>query len=139
MPAATRVECYDILVDSDELRRSALGPVMERLTSRADELPPVVNGVGLLPRPQRFYFRFETSIETARWAGGGADQDACLALRAEVAHAIEHGIATLRHTQSRDPEGALMVRLMRQLAGKMPGSRRRSARVRTPRRSKSSG
>ena len=132
-------ECYDILVDSDELRQSALGPVLERLIPRADELPPVVNGVGLLPRPQRFYFRFETPIETAPWTGRSADQDACLALRAEVARAIEHAIAALRHTQSRDPEGALTVRLMRQLAGKTPGSRRLGAAARTPRRRKGSG
>jgi 1-acyl-sn-glycerol-3-phosphate acyltransferase len=127
-------ECYDILVDSDELRRSALGPLLERLTPRADELPPLVSGGSLLPRPQRFYFRFEAPIETARWAGRSADQEACLALRAEVAAAIEHGIAALRHTQSRDPEGALAVRLMRQLTGKAPGSRRRSTGARAPRR-----
>lgn len=124
-------ECYDILVDSDELRQSVLGPVLERITPRPDELPPVVSGVGLLPRPQRFYFRFEAPVETVRWAGRSADQEACLALRAEVAHAIEHGIAALRHTQSRDPEAALAVRLMRQLTGKTPGSRRRGARART--------
>lgn len=132
-------ECYDILVDSDDLRRSVLGPVLERLTTRADELPPVVNGVGLLPRPQRFYFRFETPIATTRWAGRSADQDACLALRAEVAGAIEHGIAALRHTQSRDPEGLLTVRLMRQLGGKTSGRRRRGVHARTPRRGTSLG
>lgn len=127
-------ECYDILVDSDELRRTPLGPALEWLTPRADELPPVVTGLGPLPRPQRFYFRFEAPIETTPWRGQGANQEACLELRTEVARAIEHGIAALRHTQGRDPEGALAVRLMRELAGKTPGGRRRGARARPLRR-----
>ena len=110
-------ECYDILVDGDELRHSPLGPVLEWLTPRPDELPPVVAGIGPLPRPQRFYFRFEAPIETRRWAGRGGDQAACLELRAEVARAIEHGIQLLRRTRRRDPEAALAVRLARELAG----------------------
>ena len=110
-------ECYDILVDGDELRHSPLGPVLEWLTPRPDELPPVVAGIGPLPRPQRFYFRFEAPIETRRWAGRGGDQAACLELRAEVARAIEHGIQLLRRTRRRDPEAALAVRLACELAG----------------------
>ena len=81
-------ECYDILVDSDELRRTPLGPVLEWLTPRPDEIPPIVAGIGPLPRPQRFYFRFDAPIETRRWAGRADDQTACLELRAQVAQAI---------------------------------------------------
>lgn len=111
-------DCYDILVDSDEMRRSVVGPVLEWMTPRADELPPVVSGLGLAPRPQRFYFRFEQPIETTSWAGRSDDQDACLELRGRVASAIEHGIAALHRSQGRDPERALGVRLMRELAGR---------------------
>ncbi len=116
-------ECYDILVDSDEMRHSALGPVLERLTMRADELPPLVAGIGPLPRPQRFYFRFEVPIETRKWAGRAHSQTACLELRAEVAHAIERGIKALKQVRRRDPDAPLVARLMRQLAGQTPERR----------------
>ncbi|MCC6763418.1 MAG: acyltransferase family protein [Deltaproteobacteria bacterium] len=118
-------ECYDILVDSDDLRRTPLGTLLDWLTPRADELPPLVNGLGLLPRPQRFYFRFETPIETTPWAGRSADRDACLELRAVVAAAVERGITALRRTRRRDPERALGLRIARELRGKGPGRRRR--------------
>ncbi len=111
-------ECFDILVDSDEMRRSAIGPLLEWLTPRADELPPLVNGLGLVPRPQRFYFRFGDPIETAPWVGRGDDQEACLELRSAVAEAIEHGIAALRRSRRRDPERAFGLRLARELAGR---------------------
>ena len=132
-------ECYDILVDSDELRQSLLGPVLEWLTPRPDEFPPIVAGLGPLPRPQRFYFRFEAPIETRRWAGRAGDQTACLELRAEVARAIERGIRFLRRVQRRDPEAALAVRLARELAGATPGPPRAASGVGTRRRSKSRG
>jgi 1-acyl-sn-glycerol-3-phosphate acyltransferase len=118
-------ECYDILVDSNEMRRSPVGPVLEWLSPRADEFPPVVAGIGPLPRPQRFYFRFAPPIETRRWAGRAGDQSACLELRAEVAQAIERGIRTLQRVRRRDPEATLAVRLVRRLAG--PAKKRRPA------------
>ena len=106
-------ECYDILVDSDEMRHSPLGPVLEWLTDRADGMPPLVAGIGPLPRPQRFYFRFAAPIDTQRWAGRAHDQAACLELRAEVARAIERGIKTLLRERRRDPEAKPAARLAR--------------------------
>lgn len=105
-------ECYDILLDSDEMRGSALGPVLEWLSPRPDEIPPLVAGIGPLPRPQRFYFRFAKPIETARWKGRAHRQAACLELRAEVARAIERGIAALRRTRRDDPYATLGARLL---------------------------
>jgi len=127
-------ECYDILVDSDELRQSPLGPVVEWLAPRPDELPPLVAGIGPLPRPQRFYFRFAAPIETRRWAGRAGDQTACLELRAEVARAVEHGIALLRRARRRDPEATLAARLIGRLRGPAPASspRRRKRQGRRP-------
>jgi 1-acyl-sn-glycerol-3-phosphate acyltransferase len=132
-------ECYDIIVDSDELRQSGLGPVLEWLTPRPDELPPVVAGIGPLPRPQRFYFRFEAPIETRKWAGRAGDQTACLELRAEVARAVEHGIATLRRARRRDPEATLAARLMHRVAGQTPGRQRVALRAGNRRRGKKRG
>ncbi len=129
-------ECYDILVDSDEMRHSPLGPILERLTMRADELPPLVAGIGPLPRPQRFYFRFDAPIETRKWAGRAHSQTACLELRAEVARAIERGIKALKRERQRDPEATLITRLMHRLAGGVP--EHRGAQRRTGSRSRAS-
>jgi hypothetical protein len=116
-------ECYDILVDSDEMRRSPLGPILEWLAPRPDEIPPVVAGIGPLPRPQRFYFRFMARIDTRRWGRRAGSQAACLELRAEVARAIGRGISVLRREQRRDPEATLAARLTRQLRRSMPARR----------------
>ncbi|HVN87046.1 MAG TPA: lysophospholipid acyltransferase family protein [Candidatus Binatia bacterium] len=132
-------ECYDILVDSDEMRRSPLGPVLERFTQRVDEFPPVVAGIGPLPRPQRFYFGFGAPIETRKWARRAHDQSACLALRAEVAHAIERGIKTLKQVRRRDPNATLVTRLMRQLVGRTPERRAVARRTRSRRRTPKCG
>ncbi len=110
-------ECYDILIDSDEMRHSALGPVLNRLTARVDEFPPVVAGLGPLPRPKRFYFRFAPPIDTRKWARRAHNQAACLELRAEVASAIERGIKSLQRQRRLDPEATLAARVIRRLVG----------------------
>jgi 1-acyl-sn-glycerol-3-phosphate acyltransferase len=88
-------DCYDIVVDSDEMRRSPIGPVLERLAPRPDEIPPIVAGIGPFPRPQRFYFAFARPIETRAYGGREGDDLVCLALRAKVQHAIERRIRFL--------------------------------------------
>lgn len=105
-------ECYDILIDSDEMRHSPIGPLLERLAPRPDEIPPVVRGIGLLPRPQRFYFYFGSPIDTKRYAGKHGDQSACLHLRDRVQKVVERGIAFLQRERSRDPQSALPARLI---------------------------
>jgi 1-acyl-sn-glycerol-3-phosphate acyltransferase len=123
-------ECYDILVDSDEMRNSPLGPALQWLTPRVDEFPPVVAGIGPLPRPQRFYFRFEPAIETQRWAGRAHSQAACLELRADVARAIERGIRALQRERRRDPDATLAARLLHRFVG-AAGARRRHTPLRS--------
>jgi len=105
-------ECYDILLDSDEMRHSPIGPLLEQLAPRPDEIPPLVRGLGPLPRPQRFYFYFGSPIETKSYAGKHTDQAACLHLRGRVQKAIERGIAFLLRERERDPQSALPARLM---------------------------
>lgn len=108
-------ECYEILLDSDEMRRSPLGPVLERLTPRPDEIPPLVRGVGPLPRLQRFYFWFGPPIETAALRGRQDDESTCLALRARVQASITRGIARLLRDRARDPGRSLSGRLLERL------------------------
>lgn len=105
-------ECYDILIDSDEMRRSPVGPLLERLVPRPDEIPPIVRGIGPLPRPQRFYFAFGRPIVTADASASYTDQVACLQLRARVQKAIESRIAFLLRQRERDPRRSLAARLL---------------------------
>jgi 1-acyl-sn-glycerol-3-phosphate acyltransferase len=110
-------ECYDILVDSDELRRTPIGPLLERLAPRPDEIPPLVRGIGPLPRPERFYFRFGAPIETAALAGRQTDDAVCFALRERVRRAVARGIRALLREREHDPEHGLRTRLVKQLRG----------------------
>jgi 1-acyl-sn-glycerol-3-phosphate acyltransferase len=108
-------ECYDIVVDSDELRATPLGPLLDRIAPRADEIPPLVRGIGPLPRPERFYFHFGRPIDTRPYAGRQRDAALCMALRERVRRAVERGIRRLLAERARDPQRALRARLVRQL------------------------
>jgi hypothetical protein len=108
-------ECYDIVVDSDELLATPLGSLLIRLAPRADEIPPLVRGIGPLPRPERFYFRFGRSIDTRPYAGRQHDAALCMALRERVRRAVERGIQRLLAERARDPQRALRARLVKQL------------------------
>jgi 1-acyl-sn-glycerol-3-phosphate acyltransferase len=118
-------ECYDIVIDSDEMRRSAIGPLLERLVPRPDEIPPLVRGIGPLPRPQRFFFSFGTPIETARYAGQHDDQGACLHLRTRVQRVIERRIAFLLRERDGNPRGSRLSRGGRSVRGSGRRARRR--------------
>src|SRR5512139_3488572 len=108
-------ECYDILVDSDDIRRSPVGRLVESIAPRIEEIPPLVRGLGPLPRPERFYFQFGTPVETAPLVGREDDEAACRALRARVAYSIEHGIRTLLEERARDPYRHVPARALHRL------------------------
>jgi 1-acyl-sn-glycerol-3-phosphate acyltransferase len=108
-------ECYDIVVDSDELLATPLGPLLGRLAPRADEIPPLVRGIGPLPRPERFYFHFGRPIDTRPSAGRQGDAALCMALRERVRRAVERGMRRLLVERARDPQHDLRARLVRQL------------------------
>jgi 1-acyl-sn-glycerol-3-phosphate acyltransferase len=108
-------ECYDILVDNDELRRTPLGALIERIAPRPSEIPPIVTGLGPLPRPQRFYFSFRKPIETEELKGQQDDEAVCLAVRAKVRRAVNRGIADLLAARRSDPQRDLATRLLERL------------------------
>lgn len=71
-------ETYRISWDANDLEQSLLGDaltatgLMERLYRGGDLFAPRAHGVGpygLLPRRERFYFRFGKPIDTAEWNG----------------------------------------------------------------------
>jgi 1-acyl-sn-glycerol-3-phosphate acyltransferase len=107
-------DAFDILIDADELLASPVGPLIRQLAPRADVVAPVVRGIGptMLPRPERFYFRFAPAIETAPLAGHAGDEVVCFALREQVRLAIEEGISALLMERERDPDRALLPRMI---------------------------
>lgn len=120
-------DCWDIVLDGNDLLGSPLKGLIERYHPRPDFLPPVVSGVAgtVLPRAERFYFHFGEMIatDTPRYSGRGDDPDVCFALREEVRWAVENGLASLLSERDRDPERGLRARLragLRRLATTHP-------------------
>ena len=112
-------DAWDILLDAEDILASPLGPLVARLAPRRDVIPPVVRGVGLtpVPRVERLYFHFAEPIETRYLVGRERDPAICFGLRERVRRSIEEGITKLLLDRARDPDRALMARVLRR-AGK---------------------
>jgi 1-acyl-sn-glycerol-3-phosphate acyltransferase len=109
-------ECFDIVLDAADAMR-AFPPL--RFLPRADEMPPLVHGIGpsLLPRPERFYFHFGPAIETGHLRGLEGRARICMTLREQVRAAVEAGIAYLQCERERDPRRGLLTRIGHDLRG----------------------
>ncbi len=113
-------DCFDVLLDGDDLLNSPVGPLIERFHPRIDFLPPVLRGVGVspLPRPERFYFYFGEPIEAdpERLGGDHGDPDACMRLRYQVQAAVEAGLAALLELREHDPQRSVQNRFRREIS-----------------------
>jgi 1-acyl-sn-glycerol-3-phosphate acyltransferase len=106
-------DCFDIVVDGNDLLRSPLRPIIERLNPGKDMIPPLLRGIGLspLPRPERFYFHFGEPIETAHLEGKSDDAAAVFTVREQVREAVEAGIEFLLAERANDPQRSFLNRL----------------------------
>ncbi len=117
-------ECFDIVVDANDVLQSPLGKFLERtgITQKflrgGEAIFPMARGLGftMIPRPERFYFWVGEPIDTGRFAGGHEDPEVLFTLREEVRQAVETGIEKLKATRAQDPE--------RTLLGSLPRTRR---------------
>lgn len=113
-------DCYDILVDANDVMQSPLGKFMARtgitknLLRDGDAIFPIARGLGftMIPRPERFYFSFGPPIDARRFAGQHDDPEALQTLRAEVRDAVEASIAKLLAFRDKDPERTLLGGLL---------------------------
>lgn len=113
-------ECFDILVDANDMMRSPVGKFLERtgitktLFRGGDTIFPIARGLGftMIPRPERFYFSFGPPISTSRFAGKHDDPEALLELRTEVRQAVEASIAQLLSIRAKDPGRSLLGGLL---------------------------
>jgi len=121
-------DMFEIVVDAAEILRSPLGDLVRTLGIAdapwfrgGEVVPPIARGRGPLglPRFERQYFLFGPPIETRRFARRRDARDAALALRREVAQAIEMQIADLLAVQAADPERYPLQRLLRRIAARL--------------------
>lgn len=134
-------DCFDIVVDGNDLMRTPIGPLIEEYSPRPDTIPPLLRGLGPtpLPRPERFYFWFGKPIETSAYRGCARDESVCFAVRERVRRAVQTGMRSLQAARSRDPDRELAARLvhgLQALAGGMLGGATASAKARGGRRSR---
>ncbi len=107
-------DAFDIVYDADDLFASPLGAVLKKLRVRRDAVLPIARGVGgtPLPRPERLYFQFGAPIPTASLTTSYEDDAAMRALRDRVRGAVQAGIDELLELRERDPDRALLPRLL---------------------------
>ena len=114
-------ECFDILLDANDVMQSPVGKFLDRvgitksLLRGGDSIFPIACGLGftMIPRPERFYFSFEPTLDTRRFAGKHDDPATLLALRTEVSQAVEASIAKLMAIRAQDPKRSLLGGLLR--------------------------
>jgi 1-acyl-sn-glycerol-3-phosphate acyltransferase len=107
-------ECYDIVWDADDYLKSPLGSMINKLGIRKDLLVPFVKGFGptLLPKPQRFYFKFGNPIPTDFYQRKDSINNAS-ELRDAVKSALEKDIEYLQNERKKDPKHSFFKRLWR--------------------------
>jgi len=119
-------DCWDLIVDGDDIMKSPLKGLIERYHPRPDFLPPLIRGIGLtpLPRPERFYFYFGEPIptDTDEFRGCADDDAVCRELRDRVRASVEEGLALLLEERENDPERSFATRLARDLRRLVPGA-----------------
>lgn len=118
-------ECYDLHVDPEEIKNSLVGAVLRKLGVRDDLIIPVATGVGItpLPKPQRFYYQFQSPIDVTPYLGLEEDPEVIAALKVIVRQEVEDGIHTLHTIRNNDPKRKLHHRLWNQLFPSQPKKR----------------
>lgn len=113
-------ECYDILIDSNDIMGSGLVKWLKttalgnKFIGDGEQLFPLSRGLGLsmIPRPERFYYSFGEPIETAQHQGESDDPAVLADVRDAVKESIETQLTALRKVQAKDPQRGLVGSLV---------------------------
>ncbi len=113
-------ECYDILLDSNDIMGSGLVKWLKttalgsKFIGDGEQLFPLSRGLGLsmIPRPERFYYSFGEPIETAQHQGESDDPAVLADVRDAVKASIETQLTALRKVQAKDPQRGLVGSLI---------------------------
>lgn len=116
-------EALDVWLDTEQLLRRGLGDRLAgskfvKALERGGVVHPVPRGIGLsfMPRPEKFYFRFDEPIETSEFSGRHEDQRLLNRLQRKTADAIYemHSHSLLEREQEGDRQ-PLLRRIARRL------------------------
>ena len=113
-------ECYDILIDSNDIMGSGLVKWLKttalgsKFIGDGEQIFPLSRGLGLsvIPRPERFYYSFGEPIETAQHKGECDDPAVLAQVRDAVKESIETQMTAMRKVQAKDPQRGLMGSLV---------------------------
>ena len=113
-------ECYDILIDSNDIMGSGLVKWLKttalgsKFIGDGEQIFPLSRGLGLsmIPRPERFYYSFGEPIETAQYEGESDDPAVLAAVRDAVKASIETQLTALLKVQAKDPQRGLVGSLV---------------------------
>lgn len=97
-------EAYDIRLDRHDLLATPFAALIKRLAPREEEIPPIVTGWKgtLLPKAERFYFKFMPPIMTDTI--DPENEADCITLKERTETAIKSAIRDLQDIQARDPK-----------------------------------
>lgn len=95
-------DAYDIVVDGEHSLMRPVRWAVESLGLKRNLTPPLVHGLGPIPRPERFYFSAGTPIDPAPWAHSEDIDAAAADLRDVVRKALEEEIRYLFAERARD-------------------------------------
>ena len=109
-------DAWDIVWDAEDLASSPFGQLIsstyDALKVPRKSMMPLARGMGptMLPKPVRLYFSIGEPIDTRSWAGKERDDQACYALREQVAAAIYTELDQLAIERKWDPREAPSVK-----------------------------
>ncbi|PTQ89759.1 lysophospholipid acyltransferase family protein [Agitococcus lubricus] len=101
-------DAFDIHYDAQDFQQSALGRWLTKTGLSAkyfrhgDNFMPITTGVGLLPRPEKFYFAFGERINTQHWQVQADNKAAQWQVRTQVEDAIYGMMADLFKRREQD-------------------------------------
>ncbi|MDX1656636.1 MAG: lysophospholipid acyltransferase family protein [Candidatus Competibacteraceae bacterium] len=118
-------DCFEIVLDRQDVLESPMGALMQSLGLRQDAIVPLLRGVGPspFPRPQRFYFKFAPAIDTRDYGGDWENDTYCRQLRDQVKVAVETDIHQLLEIRQQDPHRRLLPRLLGGFSRRLTGAR----------------
>ncbi|PCJ79261.1 MAG: acyltransferase [Flavobacteriales bacterium] len=105
-------DTYDIIFDSQDIMKSALGKFLEnsglaqKFLKNGEEIPPIAKGIGktIIPKPQKFYYSFGKPIDTKPFKGKHEDKEVQMQVRKLVEESIYKQFEMLKEKREKDTD-----------------------------------
>lgn len=101
-------EAFDFVVDGKDIQKSIIGKLfadkIEKWFKNGEHLPPIVKGLGPLPRPVNIYHKFGKRISTKEFQADYEDKEAQLKVRNIVEAEVQNMLNELKAAHSSEYE-----------------------------------